>query len=29
VLTIVTGVYPAPIFDLVAPSFERILRMFA
>ena len=28
VLTIVTGVYPSPIFDIVEPSFERILAMF-
>jgi hypothetical protein len=27
VLTIVTGVYPKPIFDIVEPSFERILAM--
>ena len=29
VLTIVTGVYPAPIFDIVEPAFERILEPFA
>ena len=28
VLTIVTGVYPKPVFDIVEPSFERILAMF-
>jgi NADH-quinone oxidoreductase subunit M len=28
VLTIVTGVYPKPIFDIVEPSFERILALF-
>jgi NADH-quinone oxidoreductase subunit M len=28
VLTIVAGVYPSPIFDIVEPSFERILAMF-
>ncbi len=27
VLTIVTGVYPRPIFDIAEPSFERILAM--
>jgi hypothetical protein len=29
ILTIVTGVYPKPIFDIVEPSFERILALFA
>jgi len=28
VLTIVTGVYPAPIFAIVEPAFERILAPF-
>ncbi len=28
VLTIVTGVYPRPIFDIVEPAFERILAPF-
>jgi hypothetical protein len=28
ILTIVTGVYPAPIFDIVEPAFERILAPF-
>ncbi|MDQ3780364.1 MAG: NADH-quinone oxidoreductase subunit M [Chloroflexota bacterium] len=28
ILTIVTGVYPSPIFDIVEPTFERILAPF-
>ena len=28
VLTIVLGVYPNPIFDIVGPSFERIMDPF-
>jgi NADH:ubiquinone oxidoreductase subunit 4 (subunit M) len=28
VLTIVFGVYPKPIFDIVGPTFERILLPF-
>ncbi|MDP9364594.1 MAG: hypothetical protein M3Q10_10295, partial [Chloroflexota bacterium] len=27
-LTIVTGVYPAPVFAIVEPAFERILAPF-
>jgi NADH-quinone oxidoreductase subunit M len=27
ILTIVTGVYPKPIFDIVEPSFQRILEI--
>ena len=26
VLTIVTGIFPGPIFDIVEPAFQRILR---
>ena len=28
VLTIVFGIYPNPIFDIVGPSFERIMDPF-
>ena len=28
VLTIVLGVYPNPVFDIVGPSFERIMDPF-
>ncbi len=28
VLTIVTGIYPSPIFDIVEPAFQRILAPF-
>jgi hypothetical protein len=28
VLTIVTGIFPGPIFELVEPAFERILALY-
>jgi NADH:ubiquinone oxidoreductase subunit 4 (subunit M) len=28
ILTIATGIYPRPIFDIVEPTFRRILAPF-